>query len=68
MMGSGGINEASEDIQPSETDSSECGAPQSKRRKLSSWLKETTQVSTASTSVTPQTAEQKMNNEVVDFI
>ena len=72
IMGSGGINEDGEDIQPSETDSSEGGAPQTKRRKLSSWLREATQVvSTASTSVssvTPQTAEQKMNNEVEDYL
>ena len=38
--------------------------PQSKRRKLSSWLKEATQV--VSTAVTPQTAKQKVNSQVKD--
>ena len=70
MMGSGGINEESEDIQVSETDStSKSSVPQSKRRKLSSWLKEATQVvSTTSKSVTPQTAEQKVNTQVEDYL
>ena len=70
MMGSGGINEESEDIQVSETDStSESSVPQNKRRKLSSWLKEATQVvSTTSKSVIPQTAEQKVNSQVEDYL
>ena len=67
MMGSGGISEDSKDIQVSETEStSEGSAPQSKIRRLSSWLKEATQV--VSTSVTPQTAEQKVNSQVEDYL
>ena len=67
IMQSGGINEDCENVQVSENDNtSESGVhvPQSKRRKLSSWLKEEIQV--VSTSVTPQTAEQKVNNQVED--
>ena len=64
LLGSQGINE---DVQTSETDStSEGDVPQSKRRKLSSWLKEATQV--VSTSVRPQTAEQKVNSQVEDYL
>ena len=64
LLVSQGINE---DVQTSETDStSESDVPQSKRRKLSSWLKEATQV--LSTSVRPQTAEQKVNSQVEDYL
>ena len=64
-MESGGINEDCEDVQVSENDNaSESGVhvPQSKRCKLSSWLKETTQLETL------QTAEQKVNSQVEDYL
>ena len=67
MITSGDINEDCEDIQVSENDStSEGDAPHSKRRKLSSWLKEATQV--VSTSVTLQTAQQKVNSQLEDYL
>ena len=62
IVGSGGIDEDSEDALVSagvDRDSEGC-APQSKRCKLSSRLKEATQV--VSTSVTPQTTEQKVKS------
>ena len=57
IVGSGGIDEDSEGVLVSAgvDRDSEGGAPKNKRRKLSSWLKEATQV--VSTSVTPQTTE-----------
>ena len=60
IVGSGGNDEDSEDVLIS-TD-----APKTKRCKLSSWLKEATQV--VSTSVTPQTTEQKVNSQVEDYL
>ena len=64
LLGSQGINEH---VQTFETDSTSEGyAPQSKRCKLSSWLKEATQV--VSTLVTSQTAEQKVNSQVEDYL
>ena len=63
MVGSGGNDEDSENVLIS---ASEGDAPKSKRRKLSSWLKEATQV--VSTSVTPQTTEQKVNSQVEDYL
>ena len=68
IVGSGGIDEDSEDVLVSAgvDRDSEGGAPQSKRCKLSSWLKEVTQV--VSTSVTLHTAEQKMNSQAEDYV
>ena len=64
LLGSQGLDE---DVKTPETDSiSKEIAPQNKRHKLSSWLKEATQV--VSTLVTQQTAEQKVNSQVEDYV
>ena len=63
IVGSGGNDEDSEDVLIS---TGEGDAPKSKRHKLRSWLKEATQV--VSTSVTPQTTEQKVNSQVEEYL
>ena len=61
-------NEDSVDIQTS-TESSDGGTP-SKKRKLSSWLREATQTmsTSSSTPVRPQSVEQRMQNEIEEYL